>query len=83
MSAAFVDQAAEDLKYLWRTVDFVEDDQPVLVLPQKQGGIGKLPAVFWGFEIQIDGRHFLGNAPSQGCLSNLSRTDERHGGLSV
>lgn len=59
--------------------NFVEHNQPALVLPEKQNRLDQLFAILSSFEIEIERpRVRVGNRARQGGFSNLPWPDDRH-----
>ena len=61
-------------------MDFVENQQPVLVIVQVQFGLQEFGAVAFRFEIQVDAPAALRNPKSKRGLAHLTRPKQHNGG---
>ena len=81
-SPTLIDDAPERAEKFRDTMNFVENDQAILVLPQKESWLCKPVPVLPSLQVKIDRRGTLiGNCPCQGRFSNLTRPDDCHSGL--
>ena len=78
-----VDHAAQDAQDLRRPVDLVEDDQPVFVGFEEQGGVAQFRQVRRVFEIEVEPALRLGDGERQGGLPDLPGAEEEDGRLPV
>jgi len=72
LAAPFIDQAAQRREQLWDAMDFVEDHQLILELPQETSRIGQLQAIIGDLQIEINGRNFRRHLTGQGRFSGLA-----------
>ena len=73
-----VDQTTQRLKQLRYAMDFIENDQLVLVVSQKKLRIAELVAVGLRFKVEVQRWPGFGQLMRQGGLAHLPRSDERH-----
>jgi len=63
-------------------MNFVEDDQPILVGVEKQRRISQLRPIGAAFQIQVERVPFVCELDGKRRLADLSRTRQSNGGLS-
>jgi hypothetical protein len=76
-----IDQSTQRLKQFRRAVDFVQDHKPIFVGSEEQCRIGKLRAIFRGFQVEIKGWPLIGYALTESRLADLSRSNQSDGSL--
>jgi hypothetical protein len=57
-------------------MDFIKNDQPVLILLQEQGRVGEFVPVVPGLQIEIEGGASFGDFQRQRRLADLTRPDQ-------
>ncbi len=72
-------RGAEELGH---TVNLVQHNQSVLVLPKEQHWLDELVAVLSRFKVEVKRTRLLvGDVARQGCFPDLARTDDGNGRL--
>jgi len=64
-------------------MNLIEDDQALLIGPEKQGRVGKLAAICARFQVEIERVRACGYFVSQRCLADLPRADQGYRGLTA
>ena len=62
-------------------MDFIEDDQAILMLRQVEFRLRQLGAIGWQLQIEVERlfSHFLGQRKGESRLAHLSRAKQGHG----
>ena len=74
--APLIHQAAQHLEKAWHPLNFIENDQFVLVESEEQLGFGEFGEVGWRFEIEVKGGSVFCNGERQGGLAHLTRPEK-------
>ncbi len=82
-AAALVNQAAQRLEYFRRAVDFIENDQPVLIGAQKKRRLDQLVPVLRRLQIEIERVGALRDCQGERRLADLTRANEGNGGFPI
>ena len=62
-------------------MNFVEDDQAIFQIVEKQPGLGKTSSIIGVLEVEVQPATRLPDLQCESSLANLARTDQQHGGL--
>ena len=76
-----VDDPAQGLEQLRHPVDLVQDDEPILEVVEEQCGLGESIAIVAVLQIEVERRTRSRDLQRERRLADLSRPDQRHGGL--
>jgi len=74
-----IDQPAQVLEQFRRAMNFVEDDELVLMAAEKEFGFGQVCAIGFRFEIEIDRRPLPADLLRQCRLADLAGSEQRDG----
>ena len=81
-SASLIDDAPEGAEEFRDAMDFVEDDQAILVLPQEESWLCEFVSILPSFKVELERSWTLClRSLSQSCFTDLARPDDRNNGL--
>jgi len=81
-SASLIDDAPKGAEKFRDAMDFVEDDQAVLVLPQEECWLCQFVSILPSFKVELERSWTLClRSLSQSCFTDLARPDDRNSGL--
>jgi hypothetical protein len=63
-------------------VYFIQNDKPVLVLTQKEGGVNEFTPILARLQVKAERRNFFGQLESKRRFANLTGADQGNGSVS-
>jgi hypothetical protein len=81
-SASLIDDAPKRAEEFRDAMDFVEDDQAILVLPQEESWLCEFASILPSFKVEVERPWTLVcDLSCQSCFTYLTRPDDSDSGL--